>query len=200
MAGMKEVSSILLPSDMTKEQTLSEKEILEQVQGGDKSAYKMIVKRYMKQAYYTALGLVHNPQDAMDLSQEAFIKAFRNIKHFQVEKPFFPWFYRVMKNLCLDHLKKKRRIEEIPLDEARVIPEEREDREMKEVLWKGIKELPVEQREIVLLRYFQSLSYREIAQVTGKPLGTVMSSLYYSKKRLKGLLGKYLNSEEEPAG
>jgi RNA polymerase sigma-70 factor (ECF subfamily) len=177
------------------EKTLSEREILEAVQKGDKEAYGLIVKRYMHAAYYIALGFVHNQQDALDVSQDAFIKAFRKIKKFDTQMPFFPWFYRLMKNLCIDHLKRKRRKSEVPLEDTKVFGEERDDQEIKEVLWRGIRELPFDQREIIILRYFRQMSYAEIAELTGRPIGTVMSSLYYAKKKLKGILGKYLGFE-----
>ncbi len=172
--------------------TLSEREILESVQKGDKEAYGLIVKRYMHAAYYIALGFVHNQQDALDVSQDAFIKAFRKIKMFDTHMPFFPWFYRLMKNLCIDHLKHKRRMSEVPLEDTKVFDKARDDREMKEALWKGIRELPFDQREVIILRYFRQMSYAEIAELIGRPIGTVMSSLYYAKKKLKGILGKYM--------
>lgn len=188
---------VLLGEDVHKsaERVLSETQILEEVQGGNKEAYEVIVKRYMQSAYYIALGLVHNQQDALDVSQDAFIKAFRKIRMFDTSKPFFPWFYRLLRNLCIDHLKRKQRLKEIPLDNIPVLSAEREDRELRETLWKGIEELPFEQREVVILRYFRQFSYAEIAELIGKPLGTVMSSLFYAKKKLKGIVGKYLGYE-----
>ncbi|UCE42458.1 MAG: sigma-70 family RNA polymerase sigma factor [Candidatus Aminicenantes bacterium] len=174
---------------------MSEREILEVVQKGDKEAYGAIVKRYMHSAYYIALGFVHNQQDALDVSQDAFIKAFRKIKMFDTSKPFFPWFYRLLRNLCIDQLKRKRRMREIPLEDVPVFSEEKEDRELKETLWKGIEKLSFEQREIVILRYFRQYSYAEIAELIGKPIGTVMSSLFYAKKKLKGIVGKYMGFE-----
>jgi len=177
---------------MRKDRDLSERELIELVKKGNREAYQEIVSRYMKKAYYIALSFVHNHQDALDISQESFIKAFRKIKSFNTQKPFFPWFYKLMKNLCLDHLRRRSRAKEIPLEGIPVLVEEREDREMKEVLWRGIESLPFEQREIVILRYFQQLSYSEIAEMTEKPIGTVMSSLYYAKKRLKKTIGKFL--------
>jgi RNA polymerase sigma-70 factor (ECF subfamily) len=180
---------------MRNDRDLSERELIELVKKGSREAYQEIVSRYMKKAYYIALSYVHNHQDALDISQESFIKAFRKIKSFSTQKPFFPWFYKLMKNLCLDHLRRRSRVKEIPLEGIQVLEKEREDREMKEVLWRGIERLPFEQREIVILRYFQQLSYGEIAEMTEKPVGTVMSSLYYAKKRLKKTIGKYLGFE-----
>jgi len=177
------------------EREMSEREILEVVQRGDKEAYGAIVKRYMHSAYYVALGFVHNQQDALDVSQDAFIKAFRKIKMFDTTKPFFPWFYRLLRNLCIDQLKRKHRMREIPLEDVHVLAEEKENRELKETLWKGIEKLSFEQREIVILRYFRQFSYAEIAELIGKPIGTVMSSLFYAKKKLRGVVGKYMGFE-----
>ncbi len=180
---------------MRKDRDLSERELLELVKKGNREAYQEIVICYMKRAYYIALSFVHNHQDALDISQEAFVKAFRKIKSFSTQKPFFPWFYKLMKNLCLDHLKRRSRAKEIPLEGIQVLAQEREDRDMKEVLWRGIESLPFEHREVIILRYFQQLSYREIAEMTEKPVGTVMSSLYYAKKKLKKTIGKFLGLE-----
>ena len=180
---------------MGKDKALSEKEILELVKKEDREAYQEIVVRYMKRAYYITLGFVRNPDDAMDISQESFVKAFRKIKSFNAQRPFFPWFYKLMKNLCIDHLKRSSRNKEVPLEEVHVLIEEKEDKELKEVLWRGMEKLPFEQKEIIILRYFQQLSYQEIAEMTGKPIGTVMSSLYYAKKRLKETIGKFLGLE-----
>ena len=178
-------------------QPLSENEILALVKKGGAQAYQQIVKKYMKTAYYIALGFVHNHQDALDLSQESFIKAFRKIKSFDAGRPFFPWFYRILKNLCIDHFKRIRRRMEIPLEESYFLIQDREDKEMKEAMWQGIEKLPFEQKEIIILRYFREYSYEEIAEITGKPVGTVMSSLYYAKKKLKDIVGKYLGFEKD---
>jgi RNA polymerase sigma-70 factor (ECF subfamily) len=191
----REVTFMTPKDSMIVKTALSEPEILALVQKGDREAYQEIVVRHMHSAYYVALAFVHNHQDALDISQEAFIRAFRKIKKFDTKRPFFPWFYRILKNLCIDHYKHRRRLNEVPLENVRVLVAEHEDREMKKALWKGIDELPYEQKEIIVLRYFQQLSYQEIAEILDKPIGTVMSSLYYAKKRLKGIVGKYLGFE-----
>ncbi len=177
------------------EEIPTERQLLERVRSGDREAYQGIVLRYMQAAYYIALGFVHNQQDALDISQDAFVRAFRKIRQYDPQKRFFPWFYRLLKNLCLDHIKKHRRRREIPLEDVQVFKEEKDNRELKEVLWKGIEELPFDQREVIILRYFRQCSYQEIAEVTGKPLGTVMSSLFYAKKKLKESIKKYWYSD-----
>jgi RNA polymerase sigma-70 factor (ECF subfamily) len=201
MAGFAAYSEQIMPAPagllMKKVDALSEGEILERVKLGKKAAYQVIVTRYMKKAYFTALGFVHNHQDALDISQDGFIKAFRRIGTFDTRRPFFPWFYEILKNLCLDHIRRRKQKNEVPLDGVRVLQTEEEDREMKASLWKGIHSLPFDQKEVILLRYFQQLSYQEIAAATGKPLGTVMSSLFYARARLRQILGRYLGLEGE---
>ncbi len=157
---------------------------------GDKGAFEKIVRATMKRAYAVALGLVGNADDAHDLSQEAYIAAHRARKTFDVDRPFFPWFYRVLKNRCLNYLKKRARRREISLD----VLEERAGRgsadgellrkERIEMVWKALFTLSTEHREILVLRNFEELSYSEISGVLGVPEGTVMSRLYYARQAL----------------
>lgn len=115
----------------------------------------------------------------------------------ETEKAFFPWFYKLMKNLCLDYLRKKKKRSEVPLEGTEASQDERQNAEIREALGKAIAKLPFEQREVIILRYFQQLSYRELSEMTGKPIGSVMSSLYYAKRKLKEIVAKYLGSEQE---
>ena len=185
---------------MTDLSRLSEEALVERIKKGSREAYQVIVTRYMKSAYYIALGLLHNHQDALDVSQDAFIRAYRKRRTFDPDRPFFPWFYRLLRNLCLDYIKKYRRSDEIPLEDAKILDNPKEDKELKQTLRKGLEDLPPDHREIILLRYFRQMSYQEIAEVTGKPIGTVMSSLFYAKKRLKDIMKKYLDMEHETVG
>lgn len=171
----------------------SEKECIELVKSGDSEAYSMIVKKYMKRAYYIAYGFVKSEADALDVSQDAFIRAYRHIKKFKPDCDFFPWFYRILKNLCLDWLRKNKKRDEIPLEDVDIAASPQSNGMLKIELWQGIEKLPMEQREILILRYFQGLSYGEIAEVLEKPLGSVMSSLYYSKKNLRAKMGDFFN-------
>lgn len=171
------------------ERITSEKEYIELVQSGDKNAYAAIVNTYKKRAYFIAYSFVKTEADALDVSQEAFIKAFRHIKKFDTKCDFFPWFYRILKNLCLDWLRKNKRRSEIPLEDVTLAATPQVNQMLKIELWEGIEKLPFEQREILTLRYFQGFSYKEIAGILDKPLGSVMSSLYYSKKNLRTKMG-----------
>ncbi len=174
---------------------ISEKDALRAVVKGDKEAYQVIVKKYKKAAYYVALGFVKNCQDALDVSQEAFIRAFYKIRKYDMNKAFYPWFYKLLKNLCLDHLRKRHIQSDIPIEKMCFFEDTNKNLELTDELWKGIEKLPFAQREVIILKYFHQYSYKEIAQVLQKPEGTIMSSLYYAKKKLKEILSPYLGIE-----
>jgi len=167
---------------------------------GSKEAFELFVRKYMKEAYFIALGLVGNREDAMDLSQEAFVRAYRNIKQLEPQRRFFPWFYQILKNLCFSHLRKRRRRQTSSLDatdcpevgavDDRFEPEVIADRnETKKAVWKAIARLDNKHREVIILRHFRNLSYEQMAEALFCNKGTVTSRLYYARKRLKELLG-----------
>lgn len=163
--------------------------------------FESSVKKYMKDAYFIALGLSGNHEDALELSQEAFLKAYRNINHLQNHEKFFPWFYQILRNLCFDYLRKKKTragqyLEEID-DESLTNtnndfnPEAIAERnETKEIIWKAIGQLDEKHREIIILRHFLNQSYEQIARNLFCSKGTVMSRLYYGRKQLKEILNK----------
>jgi RNA polymerase sigma-70 factor (ECF subfamily) len=157
---------------------------------GDVGAFERIVRITMKRAYAIALGLLGNAEDAWDLSQESFMAVHRARKSFDVERPFFPWFYRVLRNRCLNYLKKRSRRREISLDviEERASSGAPDDHLLKKEkidgVWRALFALYPEHREIIILRNFQELSYEEISRVLGVPEGTVMSRLYYARRAL----------------
>lgn len=179
--------------DIQRENLLKiESRCIKLVREGDKEAYSTIVKTYMKRAYFIALSFVKTEQDALDVSQDAFIRAFRHIKKFKAGNDFFPWFYKILKNLCLDWLKKYKHINRIPLENIRLPGSSSPDEDIKIQLWKEIEKLSIDQREILILRYFQGFTYQEIAQILDKPLGSVMSSLHYAKKNLRKKMERFL--------
>lgn len=153
--------------------------------------FEIHVKHNMKRAYYTALGFVGSHDTAVDLSQEAFIRAYKNYGKFDRSKKFFTWYYKILKNLCLNFLRdskisRKERVVEskTPLlssdDPLNKI--EREDLHVK--LEEALFQLSEKDREIIILKEFQGISYKEISELLDLPIGTVMSKLYYARKRL----------------
>ena len=166
---------------------------------GSREAFEVLVNRYMKDAYFIALGLVGNREDAMDLSQEAFIRAYRNIKHLKPDRRFFPWFYQILKNLCISHLRKRRYRQTSSLDGENCpevaattdyfSPEVVAGRnELKDKVWQAIGKLDDKHREVIILRHFQNMSYEQIAEALYCNKGTVTSRLYYARKKLEELL------------
>jgi len=166
---------------------------------GSSVAFEVFVNRYMKDAYFIALGLVGNREDAMDLSQEAFIRAYRNIKHLKPDRRFFPWFYQILKNLCISHLRKRRYRQTSSLDGENCpepaattdyfSPEVVAGRnELKDKVWQAIGKLDDKHREVIILRHFQNMSYEQIAEALYCNKGTVTSRLYYARKKLEELL------------
>lgn len=166
--------------------------------GGNERAFAVIVKSTMKRSYSIALGLLGNPDDALEVSQEAYMAAHTARKKFDPSRPFFPWFYRILRNRCLNFLDKRVRRREVSLE----VVSDREDRENDPELacdrkiiaasvWKALFSIPAEHREIIVLRSFQGMSYREIADVLGIPEGTVMSRLFYARSSLRSALESF---------
>ena len=172
---------------------------MRQCRRGSRKAFEVLVNKYMKDAYFIALGFVGNREDAQDLSQEAFVRAYRNIKSVKPDRKFFPWFYQILKNLCISHLRKRKYRQASSLDvegcpEAQAndcfSPEEIVDRnELKDRVWQAIAKLDEKHREVIILRHFQNMSYDQIAEALFCNKGTVTSRLYYARKRLEELLG-----------
>lgn len=179
-----------------------EETIIHRCQKGDKQAYGLLVKKYMKRAYFTALGLIGSREGALDMSQEAFVRAYRSIKRLDAERKFFTWYYQILRNLCFNFLRDRarharlfsevgeKRLKDIP-DGGQDASKHVEQEEMKEAVWKALNSLKEQEREIIILRDFQELSYKEIAELLECPMGTVMSRLYNARKALKIKLERY---------
>ena len=186
---------------MTIEQ-LDDRTLIAQSQNGDKRAFGLLVKRYMQRAYYSALGLVGSHDGALDLSQEAFIRAYRALNNFDPDKRFFTWYYHILRNLCFnflrDRAKHARTFSEVGTSRIALVGDgteasdnvERE--ELRKAVWNALEDLRDQEREIIILKDFQELSYKEIAEVLACPIGTVMSRLFNARKALKAKLEKYL--------
>jgi RNA polymerase sigma-70 factor (ECF subfamily) len=183
-----------------------ERALLEAAQGGERAAYGSIVRTYMRRAYFAALQLVGNHEDAEDISQEAFARAYRHLGDFKLERPFYPWFYRILRNLCINHLRKRSRHgprisidgdEETPgppLPGSDPDPSVLAERsELVERLWREMGSLSAEHREILVLREMDELSYQEIAETLSVPIGTVMSRLHAARAALRRRMEKHLS-------
>ena len=179
----------------------AERQAIVSSQRGSRDAFGMIVETYMRRAYFCALSLVRHREDALDISQEAFVKAYRAIRRFDPDRPFFPWFYRILRNLCFDWLRKRKRRPRSGIEGDVTDPGggpevlARRD-ETKERVWQAISRLGEKDKEIIQLRHFQHLSYKEIAEALDIPQGTVMSRLFSARQRLRTELEDLVLAED----
>jgi len=175
-----------------------EKEIIQKVIDGDRNAFEDLVLANQKNVYNLALKMTRNEDDALDISQEAFVKAFQQLKNFRGDSKFSVWLYRLTYNLCIDFLRKKPKTNTIsltyddesgdstPLDipDLRDLPEDNAIRnETRETIKEGINELADDHREVLVMREVTGMSYDEIATTLNVSIGTVKSRL--ARARLK---------------
>lgn len=189
---------------MDEDKEFPEHRLVRMCQQGDKHAYGLMVEHYKERAYFSALGLVSSHEAALDLSQEAFVRAYRTIKKLEPERKFFTWFYQILRNLCFNHLRDNARharpfseisneaIQSI-VDTSQNVSDSIERDELKTAVWQAINSLKERDKEIIILKDFQDMSYKEIAEVLEIPIGTVMSRLYSARKALKCKLEGYFN-------
>lgn len=181
-------------------QEVTDRTLVLRAQRGERAAFGELVTRYMERAYYTALGLVGNHDDALDLSQEAFARAFRARATIDAQRPFFPWLYQIIRRLCFNHMRDQRAhrrkletagswLADTTMGARPPSPErELERAELRERVAAAIRQLPAREREALVLREFEELRYREIAELLRIPIGTVMSRLYRARRSLAAVL------------
>ncbi len=170
---------------------------------GDMAAYEELVARHRDKIFARAYSMTRNEEDAVDLSQEAWVKAWQRLKQFQGDSSFATWITRITINLCLDHLRKQKRhrAESIEmLDEESggverrmpvitVNPTERLERvELRKRIDAALKQLSHEHRTVLVLHEFEEMEYKEIAKTMGCSIGTVMSRLFYARRKMAVLL------------
>lgn len=182
-------------------ENLSEEELwVRRAQSGDQAAFTNLVYRYERFVYNLALRGVSDPNEAEDIAQEAFLRAWQALPRFQRKAKFSTWLYRIVINLCYNRLPRlKRELATIPvemIDEfSDEIPNYPEDvirnLEQRAFLHNQIERLPDGYRLILLLRYQQGLSYEEISQVTEMPLGTVKTGLHRAHRQLREALQEF---------
>lgn len=180
---------------------LLEEDLITRSQNGDIDAFEELVAKYERKVYAIAYRFMGNPEDASDLTQEAFLKAYQSIKSFRQEASFSTWICRIVSNVCRDQLRKNKRQSQNSLDEdvwleegtvqkqlkdQRPTPDEvYESMELKEYLQGLINNLNPEYKMVVILRDIQGYSYEEIAQILDCSLGTVKSRLNRARKALR---------------
>jgi RNA polymerase sigma-70 factor (ECF subfamily) len=168
-----------------------ETDLIHRAQQGDARAFGALAMRYEKVLFNLALRMVRNREDARDLTQTVFLKAYRGIGRFDTNRRLFSWLYRIMLNESLNHLGSRRTQE--PLDEDFESPggspeDTYEVKRLDAIVQSGLMELNTEHRQVIVLRHFMQLSYEEIASVLEIPAKTVKSRLFGARHQLAPIL------------
>ena len=185
---------------------VSEIDLVKKCQAGDTEAFDELVTRYRTRIFGMIYNMVHNEQDAWDLAQDSFVKAWKSIKRFRGKSSFYTWMYRIVMNVTIDWLRKKQikgagtefddavQLKEIDpaartAPKAEELPYERMERgEVRTQINNAIAQLTPEHRAVILMKETEGMQYHEIAEALGCSIGTVMSRLFYARKRLQSLL------------
>jgi RNA polymerase sigma-70 factor (ECF subfamily) len=178
--------------------------IVERAREGDRAAFGQLVKSYQRRVYITAFRMMGNYDDASDVAQEAFIRAYRGLDSFDFRSDFFTWLYRIVINVSLNHLRQARRKRGISLQEA-ILPEPLQQQagddprkilEFKQMMvatFQALDQLPDTQRATVVLVLMEGMPYREAAEILECSEGTVAWRMHEARKKLAERLGKHLN-------
>ena len=180
--------------------------LVRQAQEGDTAAFDALVGRYRGRIYGMIYNMVHNEQDAWDLAQDSFVKAWKSIARFRGQSSFYTWIYRIVMNVTIDSLRKKQvkgggaefddavQLRDIDpasrtVPKADALPHERmEQGEIQLRIDDAISQLTPEHRAVILMKEIEGMQYHEIAESLGCSIGTVMSRLFYARKKLQSLL------------
>lgn len=176
---------------------VDEKRLVRRAQAGDTDAFATLVATHQQFVYNLAWRTLGNQQEAEDITQEAFVRAWRGLPRFRQQAQFRTWLYRIVVNLCYNRLPKLRReFEALGEEVMEILPSQRfdnpavhvENNERRTFLHQHINALPEAQRLLIMLRYQQELSYQEIATIVGCPLGTVKTGIFRARVRLRKAL------------
>jgi len=179
--------------------------LVRRCQKGDALAFEQLVIKYRSKVFSMIYGMVQNEQDAWDLAQEGFVKAWRSIHRFKGQASFYTWLYRIVTNVAIDSLRRKGFKKTAEFDDdiaanevapgSKTVPTpdpmphhglERE--EIRQRIEQAISKLSPEHRAVIVMKEIEELQYSEIAEALGCSIGTVMSRLFYARKKLQTLL------------
>ena len=177
----------------------SDRKLIDQARAGEPAACDALARRYRRAAYLLALQMLGNRDDAMDVTQDAMLRFFTTLKSFDATRRVQPWLFTIVRNQVRDLWRQRQRRpgdvggEPDALVGQLAAPQPGPEadlhrRELKERVWRALAGLPAEKREIIVLRDFHDLSYSDIAQVLGIPIGTVMSRLHGARRQLRARL------------
>jgi RNA polymerase sigma-70 factor, ECF subfamily len=182
--------------------------LVTRARGGDRDAFRLLLEKYQRRAFVLALEIIKNREDAEDIVQESFVKAYLSLASFKGESSFYTWLYRIVFNMAIDYRRRLARHggESSELDERTVAgeeavaagfvegPQESVTRKQQHAaISRALGTLTPEHRAVVVLREIEGLNYDQIAEVAGVTKGTVMSRLHYARKKLQNALKEFSN-------
>jgi len=184
--------------------------IIEQFQRGDEAVFNQLVHRYQTRTYQLAQRYVPNVEDAQDITQDAFVRAYQGLANFKRQSQFYSWLYRITINLCIDFLRKNARrkmvTQELHLADISMMSladpnltspsGEVENKELLSHLRSAIRQLPPKQQEIFVLRYWEGLALKDIADALGKSCGTIKAHLFHAHRNLRKYLRHYVQDSD----
>lgn len=191
---------------------LDDLSLVRRAQGGDDRAFRELVVRYQRKVFAVAFGMVKDREEAMDISQDAFVRVHQRLADFKGDSSFYTWLYRITRNLAIDRLR-ARKTEARAFDEGVALEEDRSDpgflsrrlgtnpqrsalrKELASEIARALGGLPEKHREILVLREVEGMSYEELAEILEIPKGTVMSRLFHARSKMQALLRDYLGEE-----
>lgn len=185
----------------------SDHQLIQSVKTGDERAYARLVDRHKVRAMSLAFRLVGSREEAEELVQDAFVRAFRNLEQFRGDASFGTWFYRILYNVCMTKVTRRRKamdsIEDADLPladhladtETPGVLENMEQEELNRLIATEVDRLPSKLKSVVLLFYIQEMSYPEISAVTGLPIGTVKTYLHRGRNLLRKAVGSTFSDE-----
>lgn len=172
---------------------VSDFDLLDRFKGGDRGALEQIVSRYQKAIFFFILRMVWDETEAADLSQRTFINAFRNILGFDGRSSFKTWLYRIAINVCKNHFRDDPRRREVNIEGMVFVDgtnalDHMISEEERRGLCLALNELPEKQRHTIILKVYQGLTYKEIAEITGSSEGTARANFHFGVKKLRDIL------------
>jgi RNA polymerase sigma-70 factor (ECF subfamily) len=171
----------------------NDEDLVRQCRAGELKSFDLLVERHQRAIFNLALRMVRDSDDAADVSQSAFVKAYENLERFDPQYKFFSWLYRIAVNESLNALEQKKRFEGLDgKDLAAETPDEKDDEAVNEErrIQDGLMMLNVDQRAVIVLKHVQGLSYREIGQILDLPEKTIKSRLFSARQTFKDILKK----------